>query len=201
MYWRDQPKQLGLNINRQRICPACRAIDPPTEPAYGCPECGEGGTLCELGGSVPEVCPWCGDGKLELITEDACGVCGQTEMVETEVFICPWCGEVVLPRYERHGCPNRPRPQAEPEDIKEKWTEGGDGKVAYLRLECRAKEERVRVMGSLCPGWRKLVERFEAGDKEAFRPCAFCAYGWGKSPGRLKAIEVEPYPHQTALKL
>jgi hypothetical protein len=56
------------------------------------------------------------------------------------------------------------------------------------------------VDGRLCPGWRKLVEAYHAGKRDAFRPCIFCAYGWGNNPGRLEAIGVEPYTHQTVLK-
>lgn len=73
--------------------------------------------------------------------------------------------------------------------------------MAHVRLECRAKEEKVKVNGRYCPGWRKLVERFEAGDKDAFRDCIFCAYGWGQNPGKIEATGVEPYPHQTSFKV
>ena len=93
----------------RRVCPACRTIDPPTEPAYGCPECGEGDTLSALGGEVPEVCPWCGEGKLELVTEHACAECGHGEVEEREVYTCPYCGEIRLSKYEYHPCPKRPR--------------------------------------------------------------------------------------------
>jgi hypothetical protein len=80
VYWREQPKQLSLVTERRRVCPVCRTFDPPTEPAYGCPECGEGATLSELGDSVPELCPWCGDGKPEVVTENACAECRQGEV-------------------------------------------------------------------------------------------------------------------------
>jgi len=201
VWWREQPKQLGLLTERRRVCPVCRIFDPTAEPAYGCPECGMGDTLSALGGEIPEVCPWCGDGELELVTDSACGECGQGEVEEREVFPCPYCGHVRLSQYEYHLCPNRPKEQ-EPGVTRGKgWTDGGEGKVAYLRLECRAKEERVRVNGRLCPGWRYLVERYEAGDREAFKGCLFCAYGWGQNPGIVEATEVEPYLHQTILKL
>ena len=201
MWWQEQPKQLSLLTERRRICPVCRTFDPPTEPAYGCPECGEGATLSELGDPVPELCPWCGDGKLELVTENACAECGQGEVEEREVLPCPYCGHVRLSRYEYHLCPNRPKEQALATDRGRQWTEGSKGKVAYLRLECRAREERVKVNGRLCPGWRYLVERYEAGDKEAFKNCLFCTYGWGQNPGTVEATDVEPYPHQTVLKM
>jgi len=201
VWWREQPKQLGLLTERRRVCPVCRTFDPPTEPAYGCPECGMGDTLSALGGEIPEVCPWCGDGELELVSDIACGECGQGEVEEREVFPCPYCGHVRLSQHEYHLCPNRPKEQ-EPSITRSKgWTDGGEGKVAYLRLECRAKEERVKVNGRLCPGWRYLVERYEAGDREAFKGCLFCAYGWGQNPGIVEATEVEPYLHQTILKL
>jgi len=194
MWWRPEHKQLSLEKPR-RVCPACRTLDPPTEPAYGCPECGMGDTLSALGGEVPEVCPWCGDGKLELVTENACAECGQGEVEEREVYPCPHCGEMRLSKYEYHPCPARPRP--EPAGPAQTWTEGDGGKVAYLRLECRAREERVKVNGRLCPGWGKLVEDFHAGDKDAFRHCVFCAYGWGRNPGRVEATGTEAYPYQT----
>ena len=201
MYWQEQPKQLRLDTEWRKVCPICRTFDPPTEPAYGCPECGEGATLSQLGDPVPELCPWCGDGKLELVTENACAECGQGEVEEREVFPCPYCGHVRLSRYEYHLCPNRPKEQILGIDRGKQWTEEGKGKVAYLRLQCRAKEERVKVNGRLCPGWRYLVERYEAGDEEAFKNCLFCAYGWGQNPGKVEATGVEPYPHQTVLKM
>ena len=141
MYWQEQPKQLSLDTERRKVCPVCRTFDPPTEPAYGCPECGEGATLSHLGDPVPEVCPWCGDGKLELVTENACAECRQGEVEEREVFPCPYCGHIRLSQYEYHLCPNRPKEQALGTDRGRQWTEGGKGKVAYLRLECRAKRE------------------------------------------------------------
>jgi len=82
---------MGLDRPR-RICLACHALDPPTESAYGCSNCGEAATLSQLGGAVPEVCPWCGDGKLELMTEDACAECGQGMVEEREVYTCPTAG-------------------------------------------------------------------------------------------------------------
>jgi len=201
VYWREQPKQLNLVTERRRVCPACRTFDPPTEPAYGCPECREGATLSQLGDPIPELCPWCGDGNLELMTENACGECGRGEVEVREVFPCPYCGHIRLSQYEYHLCPNRPKEQVLGIDRGKGWTGGGKGKVAYLRLECRAEEERVKVNGRLCRGWRNLVERYEAGDKEAFKDCLFCAYGWGRNPGTVEATGVEPYPHQTALKM
>ena len=202
MYWPEQPKQLSLDSRRRLVCLACRTLDPPTEPAYGCPECGMGETLSHFSGEVPEVCPWCGDGKLEVITESACGECGQGEVEEREVYPCPYCGHIRLSQYEYHPCPNRPSQSEGIKPYREGvWTPGGDGKVAYLRLECRASQERVKVNGRLCPGWRKLVERFYAGDKDAFRDCIFCAYGWGQNPGKLAATGTEPYPHQTVFKV
>lgn len=202
MYWREQPKQLSLDTERRRVCPVCRTLDPPTEPAYGCPECGEGGTLSELGDPVPELCPWCGEGKLEMVAENACAECRQGEVEEREVFPCPYCGHIRLSKYEYHPCPNRPSQSEGMKPYREGvWTPGGNGKVAYLRLECRAKEEQVKVNGRRCPGWRYLVERYEAGDREAFKGCLFCAYGWGQNPGTVEATGVEPYPHQTVLKM
>ena len=202
MYWREQPKQLSLDSRRCLVCPACRTLDPPTEPAYGCPECGEGETLSYFGGEIPEVCPWCGDGKLELITKSACALCGQGEVEERDVYPYPYCEYIRLSSYEYHPCPNRP---TQSEGVKPKegvWTPGGDGKVAYLRLECRAREERVKVNGRLCPGWRKLVERYYAGDKDAFKQCALsCAYGWGQNPGKVEATGIEPYLYQTVFKV
>ena len=200
MYWREQPKQISLDGHR-RVCLFCRTLDPPTEPAYGCPECGEGETLSYFGGTIPEVCPVCGDGKLELVTENACAECGQGDVEEREVYPCPNCGEIRLSRYEYHLCPNRPRVEEFGLPRGKEWTEGGEDKVAYLRLECRAKENRVKVNGRFCPGWRKLVERFEAGDKDAFRVCIFCTYGWDRNPGKLEATGTEPYQHQTSFKV
>ena len=197
MWWQPQHKQLSLERPRC-ICPVCRTIDPATEPAYGCPECGEGDTLSNLDGEVPETCPWCGEGKLELVTQNACAECGQGEVEEREVYPCPYCGEIRLSKYEYHPCPARPK--AEPVGTGRGWTEGGEGgqggKVAYLRLECRAREERVKVNGRLCPGWRKLVEDYYAGDRDAFRHCVLCAYGWGRNPGGVEATGTEPYPYQ-----
>ncbi len=135
------------------------------------------------------------------MTENACGACGQGEVEEREVFPCPYCGHIRLSRYEYHLCPNRPKEQVLEIPRGRGWTEGGKSKVAYLRLECRAKEERVKVNGRLCPGWRTLVERYQAGDKEAFKNCLFCAYGWGQNPGTVEATGVDPYPHQTVLKM
>ena len=134
----------------RRICPACRTLDPPTEPAYGCPECGMRATISELDGEVPELCPWCGDGKLKLVTEVACGECGQGEVQEREVYPCLYCGEIRISQYERHSCPRRPSKLPASKRNNE-WTLGAWGKVAYLRLKCRAGEERVRVNGRCAP--------------------------------------------------
>ena len=101
MYWRTEPKQLSLE-RPKRICLVCRTIDPPTEPAYGCPECGDGGTVSWYGGVIPEVCPSCGDGELELVTENACAECGQGEVEEREIYPCPHCGEIRLSKYAYH---------------------------------------------------------------------------------------------------
>ncbi|MFQ5925799.1 MAG: hypothetical protein ACE5IE_07415, partial [Dehalococcoidia bacterium] len=79
--------------------------------------------------------------------------------------------------------------------------QSGEGKVAYLRLECRAKEERVKVNNRFCPGWCKVVERFWAGDKDAFRDCVFCAFYPLVNPGKLEATGTEPYVHQTMFKV
>lgn len=198
MWWQPQHEQLSLEKPRC-ICPACRTIDPPTEPAYGCPECGMGETLSALGGEIPEVCPWCGDGKLELVTDDACAECRQGEVEEREIYPCPYCGDIRLSKYEYHLCPARPR--AEPVVPAQAWTEGNGTKVAYLRLECKAREEQVKVNGRLCPGWRKIVEDFHAGDRDAFRRCVFCSYSWGRNPGRLEGTGTEPYPYQRKLPL
>ena len=202
MYLWAQSKQLSLDSERRMACLACRSIDPPTEPAYGCPECGEGATLSWYGGTIPDVCPACGDGKLELITDSACALCGEGEVEEREILRCPYCGYIRFSKHEYHSCPNRPFiPSGVRVDREMKWTPGGDGKVVYLRLECRAKEDRVRVNGKYCPGWRKLVERFHAGNKEVFKDCFFCAYGWGDNPGRIEAVETDPYPYQEILRL
>jgi len=199
VYWREEPKQLSLDSQRHRVCLVCRTLEPLTEPAYGCPECGDGGTLSWYGGEIPEACPSCGEGKLELITENACGECGQGEVEEREVFPCPYCGEIRLYPYEYHPCPNRPTQSEGMRPYREGvWTPGGEGKVAYLRLECRAKEERVKVNNRFCPGWRKLVERYYAGDKDAFRDCVFCAFYPSVNPGKVEATGTEPYLHQTA---
>ena len=200
--WQSSPGQLSLDCERRRVCLACRAVDPPTEPAYGCPECGEGGTLSQYGGSIPGVCPACGDGRLEHITDSACALCGQGEVEERDIYRCPYCGYVRLSRHEYHSCPNRPFiPSGARAGRETGWTPGGNGKAVYLRLECRAREDRVRVNGRICPGWRRLVERFHAGDRDAFRHCVLCAYGWGDNPGRIEAVETEPYPYQETLRL
>jgi hypothetical protein len=197
-----ESRQLSLDSERKLVCLACRAIDPPIEPAYGCPECGEGATLSWYGGEIPELCPSCGDGKLELITDSACALCGEGEVEVREILCCPYCGYIRLSQMEYHSCPNRPyTPSVSGASRERGWTPGGEGKAVYLRLECRAKEDRVRVNGRRCPGWRKLVERFQAGDKGVFKDCFFCAYGWGDNPGRIEAIETEPYPYQETLKL
>ena len=203
MYWWEQPKQLSLDSQRHRVCLACRTLDPPTEPAYGCPECRDGGTLDYYDGEIPKVCPSYGEGKLELITESACGECGQGEIEDRDVYPCPYCGHIRLSTYDYHSCPNRPRDVVVvATERRDTWTpQSGEGKVAYLRLECRAKEERVKVNGRFCPGWRRLVERYYAGDKDAFRDCIFCAYGWGRNPGVVEATGTEPYAHQTVLKV
>ena len=197
-----ESRQLSLDSERKRVCLACRTIDPPTEPAYGCPECGEGATLSWYGGEIPDVCPACGDGKLELITDSACALCGEGEVEEREILRCPYCGYIRLSKMEYHLCPNRPyKPSAAMASWERGWTPGDGGKVVYLRLECRAKQDRVRVNGRRCPGWRKLVERFQAGDKGVFKDCFFCAYGWGDNPGRIEAMETEPYPYQEMFKV
>ena len=197
-----ESRQLSLDSERKLVCLACRAIDPPIEPAYGCPECGEGATLSWYGGEIPDVCPACGDGKLEFITESACALCGSGEVEVREILRCPYCGYIRLSRMEYHSCPNRPyTPSVSGASRERGWTPGGEGKVVYLRLECKAKEDRVRVNGRYCPGWRKLVERFQAGDKGVFKDCFFCAYGWGDNPGCIEATETEPYPYQETLKL
>jgi hypothetical protein len=197
-----ESRQLSLDSERKLVCLACRAIDPPIEPAYGCPECGEGATLSWYGGEIPELCPSCGDGKLELITDSACALCGEGEVEVREILRCPYCGYIRLSQMEYHSCPNRPyTPSVSGASRERGWTPGGEGKAVYLRLECRAKEDRVRVNGKYCTGWRKLVERFKAGDREAFKGCFFCAYGWGDNPGRIEATETEPYPYQETLKL
>jgi hypothetical protein len=202
VYRWEQSKQLSLDCERKHVCLACRTLDPPTEPAYGCPECGEGATLSWYGGEIPEVCPACGDGKLELITDSACALCGEGEVEEREIIRCPDCGYIRLSKFEYHSCPNRTiQVRSTMVSRDNGWTPGADGKVVYLRLECRAREDRVRVNGRICPGWRKLVERFKVGNKDAFKDCVFCAYGWGDNPGRIEAIDTEPYPYQEVLKL
>jgi DNA-directed RNA polymerase subunit RPC12/RpoP len=202
VYWREESKQPSLDSECRRLCLACRTLDPPTEPAYGCPECGEGATLSRYGGEIPDVCPACGDGKLELITESACALCGEGEVEEREIIRCPYCGYIRLSKHEYHSCPSRPV-QARATTLQKDmgWTPGGDGKGVYLRLECRAREDRVKVNGRFCPGWRRLVERFHGGNKDAFKDCVLCAYGWGNNPGRIEAMETEPYPYQEMFKV
>ncbi len=202
MYWREEPKQTSLDSERRRVCPVCRTLDPPTEPAYGCPECGYGATLSQLGGEIPEVCPSCDEGKLELITEHACAECGEGEVEEREVYPCPHCGHIRLSKYDYHPCPNRPRQSEGIKSYREgDWTPGGKGKVAYLRLECRAKEERVKVGGRFCPGWRKVVERFHGGDNNAFMNCISCAMFSRINPGKVEATGTDPWVYQTAIRL
>lgn len=198
--WERRAKQLHLDTKKRRICESCRTIDPPTEAAWGCPECGYGATVSELGGEVPKVCPQCSDGEMELITESACAECCQGEVEEREVYPCPYCSHLKISQYEYHSCPNRPREGQQVTISKPDWTPG-EGKVAYLRIECRAKEERVRVNGRRCQGWRSAVERFEAGDKDAFRDCLTCFIAWGRNPARVEATEVDFYPHQASMTL
>lgn len=197
MYWKEQPKQLALE--RKRVCGYCHRLDPPTEPAYGCPECGEGAIQSQLPeGSEPEgKCPWCGEGVLEKVTEDACSLCGQGEVGETEVQTCDYCGGA-SPRGVFHYCPKRPREEAPARPSKPAWTEGEGGKRALFQLECRAQEERVNTgwMRRPCPGWQRAVERYHDGDKGAFRECLECALQWPSSPGQLTTLQVEPYTHQ-----
>jgi hypothetical protein len=73
--------------------------------------------------------------------------------------------------------------------------------VAYLRLECRAKEERVKVGGRFCPGWRRVVERFHSGDNDAFRDCISCAMFSRINPGKVVATGTEPWVYQTSISL
>jgi hypothetical protein len=201
VYYREQTSQLSLDSECSRICLSCRALDPPTEPAYGCPECGEGRTLSAYGGEIPDVCPSCGDGKPELVTDSACALCGEGEVEEREILRCIYCGYIRLSKHEYHMCRNRPVPKHLSTITADRgWTPGSDNKAVYLRLECRAKEDRVRVNGRFCIGWRKLVERFMAGRRDVFRECVMCAYGWGDNPARIEAVEVEPYPYQEIFK-
>ena len=198
MWHRECPKQLSME-KPQRICPACRTLDPPTEPAYGCPECGEGATLSQLDGEVPEVCPWCGDGKLEKVSDDACAVCCNGEVVEKVLYICPWCGGVFLNKYEHQFCEKRPQ---QPRPERPDWTPGGAGKVIHLRLTCRAREDRARIFGRRCSmAWHERVTRYAAGDKHAFDDCIFrCAPWHGRMAALVELESVEPYMHQVSLK-
>ncbi len=193
--------QLRLGSQHRWVCLACRAIDPPTEPAYSCPECGQGATLSELGAELPKVCPWCGDGELEEVCVVACAVCKEGEVVEEDVNICDECGDVYF-LDETHNCGEKPtKSEAPPEKVR--WSLGADSKVASLRLECFAKQERVTGIvgiGGGCPGWQKAVQRYEAGDGNAFTACVKCALQVGE-PGMLTAAKVEPFLHQKALNL
>ena len=201
MWWNQpRPKQVGMEKPR-RICPACRTLDPPTEPAYGCPECGEGATLSQLGGEVPEVCPWCGDGKLELVTEDACAVCGNGIVEEREVYTCPWCEGVFRGKWDHQVCEKRPPDPDRPE--RPDWTPGGEGKVVHLRLTCRAQEDRPRIWGTRCKmGWRERVTRYLAGEMGAFDECIVRCAPWGEHSASLVEVEsVEPYLHQVSMKV
>jgi len=201
VYYGEQTSQLSLDCECRRICLSCRTLDPPTEPAYGCPQCGEGQTLSAYGGEIPDVCPACGDGELELVTNSACALCREGEVEEHEILRCSYCGYIRLSKHEYHSCRNRPISNRVSITAGDKgWTPGNDSKAVYLRLECRAKEDRVRVNGRFCIGWRKLVERFMAGKKDAFRDCVMCTYGWGDNPGRIEAMETEPYPYQEIFK-
>jgi len=204
MWYRERPKQLSIEKPR-RICPACRTLDPPTESAYGCPECGKATTLSEFGGEVPEVCPWCGDGKLEKVTDDACAVCGRAEVEEREVYTCPWCERICLDKLELQNhqpmCPKRPqRPEREE---RPDWTPGGEGKVIHLRLTCRGREDRPRIWGTRCKmAWHERVARYAAGDKHAFDDCIFrCAPWKGRMAALVEVESVEPYMHQVSLKI
>lgn len=197
------PKQLSLDGTIARICLVCHAVNPPVEPAYGCPECGMGDTLSQFEDSkVPEVCPWCEDGKLELVVENACALCHEGTVEETEVVRCYWCGDLI-PKSQYHKCPKKPSNSDKPDatDQSYKWTPGERGKVASIRLECTAKEERVRVMnGKYCEGWTMKVERFkEARETRQFEECLMCALR-EEFPGIAIAVDVEDYEFQLRMK-
>lgn len=198
--YRRQGTQIGLESRFCRACSVCGAINPNTEPAYGCPECGDGGTLSWYGGEIPDVCPSCGDGKLELMTENACANCGEGEVEELEIITCPWCGEE-RPKGAYHPCRQAPRPSYESRvDGRKKWTPARKGKMAYVRLECRAKEDKVNYAFGYCEGWQKKVERyFQAGETTQFAECLECAVRY-RGPGHVLVEKVEDYAHQTRLK-
>jgi len=118
---------------------------------------------------------------------------------EHEVYPCPHCEHIRLSQHEYHLCPNRPR--VEVKDLyTQDWTAGNGDKVAYLRLTCRAAENRVKVEGRYCPGWKKLVERFHEGDKTAFNDCVKVCARWGAhNPAHVEAADVEFYIYQMSM--
>lgn len=199
--WQGSPKQLDMERPR-RVCPACKAFDPPIQPAYGCPECGEGGVAAD-GWEPGKPCPSCGADAVGLATEEACAFCGQAEVEELKVKTCDWCGAVLVWQsyhWEYHNCPKAPRSQYQAVSRKD-WTQGGQEKVAFLRLTCRAQEQRVKINGRFCQGWQRAVEEWHAGNKDAFKECFVCAVTWGRNPGAVEATGVEPYTHQTRIQL
>ena len=148
-----------------------------------------------------KICPACEEGKLERgEVDNACALCHEGFVERVEFKTCPYCGESYPKNgwqygYYYHTCPKKPKREYRSTE----WVAGGEGKVAYLTLECRAKYDRSKVSNQFCEGWLKKVERYYAGNKDAFSECIHrCGYYHG-NPAKIEVVNIEPYEHQKAL--